>query len=101
VAEQRAKEVSIRKVLGASIFSSWRLLSKEFIVLVVISLLIAVPLSYYFMHNWLRDYQYRAALSWWIFALACAAALLITLLTVSFQAIKTAMANPVKSLRSE
>ncbi|MDP9041804.1 MAG: ABC transporter permease, partial [Bacteroidota bacterium] len=85
VAEQRTKEVSIRKVLGASAFNLWLLLSKEFIVLVMISLLIAVPLACYFMHQWLQDYQYRAALSWWIFALAAAGALLITLLTVSFQ----------------
>ena len=101
VAEQRAKEVSIRKVLGASTFSSWRLLSKEFVVLVIISLLIAVPLAYYFMQGWLQDYPYRAALSAWIFVLAAALALLITLLTVSFQAIKAALANPVTSLRSE
>ena len=101
VAEQRAKEVSIRKVLGASTFSAWRLLSKEFVVLVIISLLIAVPLAYYFMHGWLQDYPYRAALSAWIFVLAGVLALLITLLTVSFQAIKTAIANPVKSLRAE
>jgi len=101
VAEQRTKEVGIRKVLGASAFSLWRLLSNEFVVLVVISLLIAVPVAYYFMRNWLQDYQYRAPLSWWIFAFAGAAALLITLLTVSFQAIKAALTNPVKSLRSE
>jgi ABC-type antimicrobial peptide transport system permease subunit len=101
VAEQRTKEVGIRKVLGASTFSLWRLLSNEFLVLVIISLLIAVPAAYYFMHNWLQDYQYRAGLSWWIFAAAGAGALLITLLTVSFHAIKAAIANPVKSLRTE
>ena len=101
VAEQRRKEVCIRKVLGASTFRLWRHLSNEFFVLVVLSLLIAVPLAYYFMHRWLQDYPYRAALSWWIFALAGIGALLITLLTVSFQAIRTAVANPVKSLRTE
>lgn len=101
VAEQRTKEVGIRKVLGASAFSLWRLLSNEFVVLVVISLLIAVPIAYYFMSNWLQDYQYRTSLSWWIFALAGAAAILITLLTVSVQSIRIAITNPVKSLRTE
>jgi len=101
VAEQRTKEVGIRKVLGASVFNVWRLLSREFVILITISLVIAVPIAYYFMHNWLQDYQYRASLSWWIFAIAGAAAIVITLLTVSFQAIKAAIANPVKSLRTE
>jgi len=101
VAEQRTKEIGIRKVLGASAFTLWRLLSNEFAVLVTISLFIAIPVAYYFMHNWLQDYQYRAALSWWIFAGAGAGALLITLLTVSYQAIKAAVGNPVKSLRTE
>ena len=101
VAEQRTKEVGIRKVLGASVFSLWRLLSNEFVGLVVISLLIAIPIAYYFMSNWLQDYQYRASLSWWVFAAAGAVALLITLLTVSFQSIKAAITNPVKSLRTE
>src|SRR5678809_397087 len=85
IAEQRTKEVGIRKVLGASTFSLWRLLSNEFSVLVFISLLIAVPIAYYFMHNWLQDYQYRAPLSWWIFGAAALSAMMITLLTVSFQ----------------
>lgn len=101
VAAQRTKEVGIRKVLGASTLALWRLLSGEFVGLVIISLFIAAPVAYYFMHNWLQDYQYRVALSWWIFASAGAGALLITLLTVSFQAIKAALANPVKSLRTE
>jgi ABC-type antimicrobial peptide transport system permease subunit len=101
MAEQRVKEIGVRKVLGASTFSLWRLLSKDFIMLVLISLLIAVPTAHYFMHNWLQNYQYRTELSWWIFAMAGLAALLITLLTVSFQSIRAALANPVKSLRSE
>jgi putative ABC transport system permease protein len=83
------------------VFNVWRLLSKDFVVLVLISLFIAAPIAYYFMHAWLQNYQYRTELSWWIFATAGAGALLITLLTVSFQAIKAAVANPVKSLRTE
>ncbi len=101
VAEQRNKEIGIRKVVGASIFSIWNLLSKEFIGLVIISLLIAGPIAYYFMHNWIIQYTYHANISWWIFAAAGAGALVITLFTVSFQAIKAAIANPVKSLRTE
>ncbi len=101
VAEQRKKEIGVRKVLGASVFNVWNLLSKEFMLLVVFSFIVSVPLSYYFMHNWLQNYQYRTTLSWWIFAAAGFGALLITLLTVSFQSIKAAIANPVKSLRTE
>ena len=101
IAEQRIREIGIRKVLGASVLNLWSLLSKEFLVLVTISLLIAVPLSYYFMHNWLLNYQYRSGLPWWIFVTTAAASLLITLLTVSFQSIKAAITNPVKSLRAE
>ena len=101
VAEQRKKEIGVRKVLGASVLSVWNLLSKDFIMLVAISFLIAVPLSYYFMHNWLQNYSYRTQLSWWIFIAAGVGAIVITLITVSFQAIKAAIANPVKSLRTE
>ena len=101
VAEQRTKEIGVRKILGASVFNLWRLLSKEFLVLVIVSLFIATPLAYYFMNSWLQDYQYRTELSWWIFAAAGAVAIVISLLTVSFQAIKAAIANPVRSLRSE
>jgi putative ABC transport system permease protein len=101
MAEQRVKEIGVRKVLGASVLNLWQLLSKDFVVMVLISFLIAIPIAYYFMHNWLQNYQYRTTLSWWIFAAAGFGALLITLLTVSFQSIKAAIANPVKSLRTE
>jgi ABC-type antimicrobial peptide transport system permease subunit len=101
VAEQRVKEIGIRKVLGASIPNIWKLLSKDFIILVIISCWIAIPLSFYYMSSWLEKYDYRAKLSWWVFAAAGVGALVITLLTVSFQAIKAAMKNPVKSLRTE
>lgn len=101
VAEQRKKEIGLRKVLGASVFSVWNLLSKDFVILVIISFLISVPVSYYLMHSWLQNYTYRTELSWWIFAAAGIGLLLITILVVSFQAIKAAIANPVKSLRTE
>jgi putative ABC transport system permease protein len=101
VAEQRIKEIGVRKVLGASVFGLWRLMSRDFVVLVIISLLIATPVSYYFMHGWLQNYTYRAELSWWIFAVTAASAIIITLLTVSYQSIKAALANPVKSLKTE
>ena len=100
VAEQRTKEIGIRKVIGASVLNLWQMLSKDFVALVVISCFIAIPLAYYFMYNWLQNYQYRTELSWWIFVAAGAGAIVITLLTVSFQAIKAAIANPVKSLRT-
>ena len=101
MAENRVKEIGVRKVLGATVFGVWKLLSKDFVLLVVIAFVIATPVAWYLMHSWIQNYEYRTPLSWWIFALAGAGALLITLLTVSFQAIKAAVANPVKSLRSE
>jgi putative ABC transport system permease protein len=101
VAEQRVKEIGVRKVLGATVFNLWGLLSKDFVLLVIISLVIATPIAYYFMHNWLQNYQYHSNIAWWIFAVTAIGAMAITLLTVSYQSIKAALANPVKSLRSE
>jgi putative ABC transport system permease protein len=101
VAEQRTKEIGIRKVLGATVMNLWTLLSKDFVVLVIISCLISAPIAYYFMNEWLQNYTYKTEISWWIFVSAGAGALLITLLTVSYQAIGAALANPVKSLRTE
>lgn len=101
VAEQRTKEIGIRKVLGASVGNVWKLLSTEFVLLVILSCAIAIPLAYYYLNDWLNNYDYRISISWTVFAFASLAALLITLLTVSFQAIKAAIANPVKSLRTE
>jgi len=101
VAEQRTKEIGVRKVLGASVLNVWQLLSKEFVVLTLVSFFIAIPVAYYFMSNWLQNYVYRAEISWWIFAVTAFGSLLITLLTISFQAIRAGLANPVKSLRME
>lgn len=101
VAEQRTKEIGVRKVLGASVLNLWKMLSKDFVILVLISCVFAVPIAFYFMSQWLQNYEYRMDISWWTFVWAVAGALLITLLTVSFQAIKAANVNPVKSLRTE
>jgi len=101
MAEQRTKEIGVRKVLGATVLGLWSMLSKDFVRLVVISLLIAIPTAYYLMNNWLQHYTYRSELSWWIFAATAAGAIMITLATVSYQSIKAAMMNPVKSLKTE
>jgi ABC-type antimicrobial peptide transport system permease subunit len=101
MAVQRIKEVGIRKVLGATASSIIYLFSKEFILLISIAFVIAAPIAWYFMNNWLQDYVYRINISWWLFAAGGLVAIIIALATISFQAIKAAIANPVKSLRTE
>src|SRR5690606_7367903 len=100
-AEQRTKEIGIRKVLGASILQVTQMLSKEFLKLVLIASLIAFPVAWWAMNKWLQSFAYRIDISWWIFALAGLVALAIALGTISFRTIKAAIANPVKSLRTE
>ena len=100
-AEQRTKEIGIRKVLGANVFNIVGLLSRNFLLLVGIASLIAFPIAWWAMNNWLKDFPYRITISWWIFGMAIIVALVIAFLTVSFQSIKAAVANPVKSLRTE
>ncbi|HEX6226878.1 MAG TPA: ABC transporter permease [Chryseolinea sp.] len=101
VAEQRTKEIGIRKVLGASVSNLWRMLSQDFVILVIFSSVLAVPIAYYFIAGWLKQFEYRTELSWWIFVVSVLGAIVITLLTVSYQAIKASLMNPVKSLRTE
>ena len=101
IAEQRTREIGIRKVLGASVGQVWLLLSRDFIVLVFISGLIASPVAFYFLQNWLLKYDYRISIGAGVFVMAAVVALVITIVTISFQAIRAAVANPVRSLRSE
>jgi putative ABC transport system permease protein len=100
-AEQRVKEIGVRKVLGASVLNIMGLLSKNFVKMVLVASVIAFPIAYWAMNKWLEDFPYRVAISWWVFALAAVVALVIALITVSFQSIKAATTNPVKSLRTE
>jgi len=101
MAENRIKEIGVRKVLGASVAGITTLLSKDFVKLVIISFVIAAPLSYWGMYKWLQDYEYRVGIHWWVFAFACFLSVAIAIITVSYQAIKAALANPAKSLRTE
>jgi putative ABC transport system permease protein len=100
-AEQRIKEIGIRKVLGASVRGIIAMLSKDFLKLVVIASIIAFPIAWFAMNKWLQDFAYRINISWWVFVIASVVAILIALLTISYQAIRAAIANPVKSLRTE
>jgi len=100
-AEQRVKEIGVRKVLGASVFNLWKLLSKDFVFLVLIACAIAIPVAWYSMNEWLKTYQYKINIGFGVFIVIVALSIAITLITVSFQSIKAALSNPVKSLRTE
>jgi putative ABC transport system permease protein len=101
VAEQRTKEIGIRKVIGASVFNLWKMLSKDFVVMVLISCLIAIPIGWYLLSQWLQHYTYHTEIQWWIFGVAVTGAVAVTLMTVSYQAVKAALMNPVNSLKAE
>ena len=100
-AQRRIKEMGIRKVLGATVAGIASLLTRDFLKLVIVSLVVASPLAWWIMNNWLQDFAYRIDIGWWMFALAGLIAVIIAMITVGYQAIKTAIANPVKSLRTE
>jgi putative ABC transport system permease protein len=100
-ADQRKKEIGIRKVLGASVTSIIQLLSKEFLRLVLIAIVIATPIAWWSMSKWLQGFNYRITISWWMFAIAGLLAVIIALATVGYQAMKAAVSNPVKSLKTE
>jgi putative ABC transport system permease protein len=101
MAVQRIREIGIRKVLGASVRHIVTLFSREFVLLIGLAFLIAAPIAWYFMHQWLADYQYRIDISWWIFVVSGVVAVLIAVMSVSFQAIRAALSNPVKTLKTE
>jgi ABC-type antimicrobial peptide transport system permease subunit len=101
IAEQRSREIGIRKVMGASVKNIWQMLTKDFVILVVIACVVAIPAGYYSMDQWLAKYEYRMNIPWWIFLATCVGALLLAIATVSFQSIRAATANPVKNLRTE
>jgi putative ABC transport system permease protein len=98
---RRTREIGIRKVMGASVGNIVTLLSKEFVVLVIVASVIAFPLAWWFLSDWLKDFAYRVNISWWVYVAAAVAALLIAFITVSLQAMRAALSNPVKSLRTE
>jgi putative ABC transport system permease protein len=100
-ARQRVKEIGIRKVLGATVADITTLLSKDFITLVIIAIAVASPIAWWAMNKWLQEFAYRTQISWWVFIGAGLLAIFIALVTISFQAIKAAMANPIKNLRTE
>jgi len=100
-AQVKTKEIGIRKVLGASVVGIVQLLAKDFILLVTIAIVIAVPIAWWAMNSWLQDFTYRINIEWWVFAAAGVIAVFIAMMTVSFQAVRSAMANPVKNLRTE
>ena len=100
-AQKRAKEIGIRKVMGANVFNIVSIFSWNFLKLILLAFIIASPVAYYCMHQWLQDFTYRINISIWVFVLSIAAAIMISLITISFQSIKAAIANPVKSLRTE
>jgi ABC-type antimicrobial peptide transport system permease subunit len=101
IAERRTKELGIRKVMGASVATLWRMLSMDFVVLTIIACVVAVPVAWHFTEVWLTRFEYRTEISWWVFAITCLLAVVVTLVTVSYQSIRVARMNPVNSLRAD